>query len=108
VDRALRKVVNSIIKQVDGLAMSAIASAVTRPAAHLAAWNGGSAKFLQDILLAKAVSSWAEPGLPPDTLVVNDAQYAYLMSDTTSSPTPAPRDHQQPGLHRVRSSRSRG
>jgi hypothetical protein len=40
-DRALRKVVNSVIKQVDGIAMSAIASAVTQTSGGLAAaWNG--------------------------------------------------------------------
>ena len=82
VDRALRKVVNSIIKQVDGLAMSAISSAVTQTSAAAAAWNGGSAKFLQDILLAKAVIVGLNLGYNPDTLVVNDTQYAYLMSDT--------------------------
>jgi hypothetical protein len=81
-DRALRKVVNSVIKQVDGLAMAAIASAVTQTSAASAAWNGGSAKFLQDILLAKAVVVGLNLGYRPDTLVVNDAQYAYLMSDT--------------------------
>lgn len=82
VDRALRKVVNSIIKQVDGLAMSAISSAVTQTSGAAAAWNGGSAKFLQDILLAKAVIVGLNLGYNPDTLAVNDAQYAYLMSDT--------------------------
>jgi hypothetical protein len=81
-DRALRKVVNSVIKQVDGLAMAAIASAVTQTSGAAAAWNGGSAKFLQDILLAKAVVVGLNLGYRPDTLVVNDAQYAYLMSDT--------------------------
>src|ERR1700750_2758980 len=50
--RALRQGVNSVIKQVDGLAMSAISSAVTQTSAASAAWNGGSAKFLQDVLLA--------------------------------------------------------
>lgn len=82
-DRALRKVVNSVIKQVDGIAMSAIASAVTQTSAAAAAWNGGSAKFLQDVLLAKAVIVGLNLGYKPDTLVLNDAQYAYLMSDQT-------------------------
>ena len=81
-DRALRKVVNSVIKQVDGLAMSAIASAVTQTSPAAAAWNGGSAKFLQDVLLAKAVIVGLNLGYNPDTLAINDAQYAYLMSDT--------------------------
>lgn len=82
-DRALRKVVNSVIKQVDGIAMSAISSAVTQTSPAAAAWNGGSAKFLQDILLAKAVVVGLNLGYVPDTLAVNDTQYAYLMSDQT-------------------------
>jgi hypothetical protein len=82
-DRALRKVVNSVIKQVDGIAMSAISSAVTQTSGASAAWNGGSAKFLQDVLLARSVIVGLNLGYKPDTLALNDAQYAYLMSDQT-------------------------
>lgn len=82
-DRALQKVVNSIIKQVDGIAMSAISSAVTQTQAAAAAWNGGTAKFLQDLLLAKAVIVATNLGYNPDTVLLNDTQYAYLMSDQT-------------------------
>jgi len=82
VDRSLRKVVNSVIKQVDGIAMSAVFSAVTATQAVSAAWNGGSAKFLLDVLLAKAKIVGLNLGYVPDTLLLNDAQYAYLMSDT--------------------------
>ncbi|HEY3005938.1 MAG TPA: hypothetical protein VGJ44_26560 [Kribbellaceae bacterium] len=82
VDRSLRKVVNSVIKQVDGIAMSAVFSAVTATQAVAAAWNGGSAKFLLDVLLAKAKIVGLNLGYVPDTLLLNDAQYAYLMSDT--------------------------
>jgi hypothetical protein len=82
VDRSLRKVMNSVIKQVDGIAMSAVFSAVTATQAVAAAWNGGSAKFLLDVLLAKAKIVGLNLGYVPDTLLLNDAQYAYLMSDT--------------------------
>src|SRR6478752_946286 len=39
IDRAMRKVVNSIISQIDSLTMSAIASAVTNTFAVSTAWN---------------------------------------------------------------------
>lgn len=85
VDRALRKVVNSIIKQVDGVTMSAITSAVTQTfdvtAGGGAAWSAASPTFLRDILRAKAVIVKLNLGYKPDTLAINDTQYAYLMSD---------------------------
>lgn len=92
VDRSLRKVVNSVIKQVDGVAMSAVASAVTATqqtsgaTPGLGKWDGSGgttnpAKFLLDVLLAKAKIVGLNLGYVPDTLLVNDAQYAYLMAD---------------------------
>lgn len=81
VDRKLRKVVNTIIKQVDGVAMSAIYSGVTATSAVSAAWNTANATFLRDILVAKAVVVGKNQGYMPDTLALNDTQYAYLMSD---------------------------
>lgn len=81
VDRKLRKVVNTIIKQVDGVTMSAISSAVTQTSGVVQAWNGAAPQFLRDILLAKAVVVGQNQGYMPDTLAINDAQYAYMMSD---------------------------
>jgi hypothetical protein len=80
-DRALRKVVNSIISKVDGIAMSAITSAVTQTSGATAAWNAATPVFLRDVLVAKAVVVALNLGYNPDTLALNDAQYAYLMSD---------------------------
>jgi hypothetical protein len=87
IDRALRKVVNSIISQIDSLTMSAIASAVTQTFAVTTAWNAATPTFLRDILRAKAVPTALNLGYNPDTLVVNDTQYAYLMTDTTLTNT---------------------
>ena len=42
IDRALRKVVNSVIKQVDAVTMSAIASGVTQTQAVIAAWDAAT------------------------------------------------------------------
>lgn len=80
VDRALRKVVNSVIKQVDGVAMSAVASAVTATSASTD-WTSATPTFLRDILKGKAVIVGLNLGYNPDTLALNDTQYAYLMSD---------------------------
>lgn len=86
VDRQLRKVLNSVIKQVDGVAMSAISSAVTQQFDSTAngggVWTGATPTILRDILRAKAVIYGLNLGYHPDTLVVNDVQYAYLMTDT--------------------------
>lgn len=81
VDRNLRKVVNSIIKQVDGITMSAIISAVTQTQAVIAAWDGATPSFLRDVLKAKAVVAKLNLGYKPDLLALNDTQYAFLMSD---------------------------
>jgi hypothetical protein len=82
VDRALRKTVNSIIKQVDGLAMAAIASAVTQTSPAGTAWNAASGTtILLNILKAKAVIVGLNLGYKPDTIAVNDTEYAYMMAD---------------------------
>lgn len=81
VDRQMRKVVNTIISQVDGIAMSAISSAVTATQAGTD-WSGATPTFLRDILKGKAKILTLNLGYHPDTLVVNDNQYAFMMSDT--------------------------
>jgi hypothetical protein len=87
VDRSLKKVVNSIISQVDSITMSAIYSAVTATfdvtSGGGVAWTNSAAVFLRDILRAKAAVYALNQGYNPDTLALNDTQYAYLMSDDT-------------------------
>lgn len=87
VDRAMRKVVNSIIAQIDAIAMSLISSAVTQTSAVTAVWNTGTPSILRDIMKAKAVVSKLNLGYRPDTLVLNDDQYAFLLTDTTLTNT---------------------
>jgi len=87
VDKSTRKVVNSIISQVDSISMSLISSAVTQTFAVTTAWNAASPTFLRDILRAKAVALALNLGYNVDTLLVNDTQYAYLMTDTTLTNT---------------------
>lgn len=85
VSRQLRKVVNSIIKQVDAVTMSAIMSAITATldvtASSGVAWTGSNPTILRNILNAKAAVVGLNLGYNPDTLAVNDTAYAILMSD---------------------------
>jgi hypothetical protein len=84
VDRALRKVINSIISQVDAITMSAVLSAI---AAQLSTSGGAWATSttgipLKGILTAKSAIVQRNLGYVPDTLVVNDLGYMALMTDT--------------------------
>lgn len=85
VDRYLRKVVNTIIRQVDNITMSAIASAVTADFDVTAdgggAWDAATPAILRDILRAKAAVVGLNLGYMPDTLALNDTHYAIVMSD---------------------------
>jgi hypothetical protein len=81
IDRALRKLVNSIIKQVDGVAMSAMSSAVSATFGG-SNWSGATPTIMRDIMKAKAAIVGLNLGYKPDTIVLDDAHYAYMMSDT--------------------------
>jgi hypothetical protein len=52
-----------------------------------AAWNAASPTFLRDILRAKAQIMALNLGYNPNTLLVNDTQFAYLMTDATLTNT---------------------
>ncbi len=80
VDRNLRKTVNTIIKQVDSVALAAIASAVTQTQAASAVWTG-AATILRDIELAKAQIIDLNMGYMPDTIVMSSVKYALMASD---------------------------
>lgn len=86
-DRQLRKVVNTVISQVDAIALSAISSAVTNTFAAPVQWSAASPTILRDILRAKAVILALNLGYTPDTLAVNDAAYAYMMTDVALTNT---------------------
>ena len=81
VDRQMRKVVNSVISQVDSITMSAIASAVTNTFAVGTAWTT-STVIMRDIFRTVAQIQALNLGYTPDTLAVNDVAAAYIMSDT--------------------------
>jgi hypothetical protein len=81
VDRALQKVINSIISQVDSITMSAVGTALA-DTATLGKWDAGSPKVLNDILNAKRIILARNLGYNPDTVVVSDLGYMSMMTDT--------------------------
>lgn len=81
VDRALRKVVNTVIRKVDRITIAAVASAVTQTQEAIAGWEGNSAAMLRDIELAKAQVADLDMGYEPDTIMMSTQKYALLVSD---------------------------
>lgn len=84
VDRALRKLINSIIKQVDTVTLSAVASAVTATTAAGTAWTT-STGILRNIETAKAAILDLNQGYNPDTILMSSNKYALMASDATVS-----------------------
>jgi hypothetical protein len=82
VARALRKVVNTVISQVDSVALSAVASGATGTFPVTTAWTAASPTILRDILRAKSQVYNLKLGYKPDSLLMNEAVAAYVMSDT--------------------------
>lgn len=84
VTRKLRKVVNTVIRQVDSVALSAISAAVTQTQAATAVWSNltGSTK-LYDVLAAVATINGLNQGYMADTILLNDLKFAQLMADQT-------------------------
>lgn len=83
VNRALLKLVNQLIKTIDGIAIAAIASTVTATRAATALWTGATAVILRDVLLAAADIRALNQGFDPDVAVLDDITYAYVASDPT-------------------------
>lgn len=81
VDVALQKVINYLVRQVDSVALAAIAAAVTQTQAVVAAWNNASRDILLDLMLAKAKVLAKDQGYDPDTLVTTDEGWARIVAD---------------------------
>jgi hypothetical protein len=80
VDRALTKVVTTVIKQVDTISMAAIGTAITTEVATAGIWDTlATAKPLQDILLGIQFIEDLNLGYKADTLVVSPKAYTFLM-----------------------------
>jgi hypothetical protein len=83
VNRALTRLANQNVITVDGLAMSAITTAVTQTTAAGALWTAAgttAAQILGEALQAKASLRALNMGFEPDTIVVNDATYAAVFA----------------------------
>jgi hypothetical protein len=86
VSRALLKLANQNVKYVDSVALAAIASAVTASANAAADWSTATAaQILQDVALAKANIIALNEGYDPDTVVVDDVNWAYAMAAFASA-----------------------
>jgi hypothetical protein len=82
VDRALVKMVNQTVKHVDGVALSAVSSAVSASTPAAAAWATATAEqIITDVMVGGVAPIRAlNQGYEPDTVIVDDARWAYAMS----------------------------
>lgn len=81
VDRAFLKLVNQMVKTVDGVALAVIASQVTQTVAAAASWATATAKqIFLDVAKAKADIVDLNEGYDPDTVVVPTLAWTYAMA----------------------------
>lgn len=81
VEKAFNVIVNQLVKTIDSLSLSLIASQVTATQAAAFPWAGSTSTILRDIMLAKAKVTALNKGYDPNVLVVDDATWAILASD---------------------------
>jgi len=84
VDIALLKIANYIIRQVDGIAMTAInASVTTNTTTNIGTgtWTATDADPLLDLMLAAAAIRAQDQGYDPDVAVMSDINYARLVAN---------------------------
>lgn len=82
-NRKFIKLVNSHIQQIDSVALSAVASAVTQNTAATASWavNDGSAQIMRDLMRAFANIVGLKQGYTPDTVLLGLTTFANVVSD---------------------------
>ena len=88
VNRALTKLVNSNVKFVDSIALSAINTAVTQSTAAAATWATGTTtaqSILNDVAQAKANILALNQGYMPDTVVLDDLHWASAFAKFVSA-----------------------
>jgi hypothetical protein len=85
VDVSLLKIVNYITRQVDSIALAAIAAAVTQTqtaSGGASGWTTSTTKdILLDIMLAEAKVTGQDQGYSADTLVTTDEGFARIVAD---------------------------
>jgi hypothetical protein len=85
VSRAMTKLVNSNVKYVDSVALSAVNTAVTQSTAAAAGWASATAtNILSDVAKAKANILALNQGYDPDTVVLDDLHWAYAFAAFTA------------------------
>lgn len=81
VNRALTKLANQNVKHVDGVALSVISSSITATQAASASWATADAEqILLDVMTAKARVIAQNEGHDPDTVVIDDINWAIAMA----------------------------
>ncbi|MCQ4148681.1 phage major capsid protein [Rhodococcus qingshengii] len=81
VEKAFQRLVNTLVKTVDSLSLSLVASQVTATQPAASSWSGSTSTILRDIMLAKAKVTALNKGYEPNAMVVDDATWAILASD---------------------------
>jgi hypothetical protein len=87
VERQIKAVGNTIVRDVDGAFVTVLTAAVTQARAATAAWSGGTATIRKDILAAKKLVQTATVagttdsylGYEPDTILLNPTDAANLL-----------------------------
>ncbi|MCJ0906234.1 hypothetical protein [Rhodococcus sp. ARC_M6] len=81
VEKAFNSIVNQLVKTIDSLSLSLIASQVTATQGVTDGVWSSSSKILRDIMLAKAKVIGLNKGYDPNVIVVDDLTWALLASD---------------------------
>lgn len=99
VDRAFAKLINQMVKTVDGVALAVIASQVTQTVAAAASWATASAKqIFLDVAKAKGDIIDLNEGFEPDTVVLPTLAWTYAMATFADAGYLPREDRQQPVL----------
>jgi len=81
IQKGMLKVVNQMVKQVDGVALATIGAAVTQTQAAAAAWSSAAADPFLDAMLAIAQVRALDEGYDPTALVLTDILYTRLVAN---------------------------
>jgi hypothetical protein len=99
VDRAFAKMINQMVKTVDGVALAVIASQVTQTVAAAASWATATAKqIFLDVAKVKGDIIDLNEGFEPDTVVLPTLAWTYAMATFADAGYLPREDRQQPVL----------
>lgn len=86
VNKAFVRLVNTMVKTVDSVALAVIASQVTAAKAATAPWSTATAEqIFLDIGLAQAAVADLQRGYAPDTVVLSETAWTYVMAKYQSA-----------------------